>query len=252
MESRWKRRRRALWDPYFNPLLFFAAAYALGISINLAAARLLALKGPTLPRIFLFGGPALIVVAILAPRILQRFFRDEVDPAAEFVEPARQHKWLIALASPGGGIETARFAIRHHQPVLDRVWLICSRGGRTPSEDSARALEREMVDNALLRADQVKVIVLPVADFTNPERVRETIEGIYAQLPENLEERDVIIDITGGRKATTAGAFLAALPPGRHLEVVEPAEADAGGRGLTPGTIIQIAIDYSIKKVRPR
>lgn len=116
MESRWKRLRRALWDPYLNPLLFFAAAYALGISINLTAARLLAWKDPTLPRIFLFGGPALIALAILAPKILRRIFRTEIDPTAQIVEPAQRHKWLVALAcvanlfarwnDPLGGIGT--------------------------------------------------------------------------------------------------------------------------------------------------
>jgi hypothetical protein len=250
MEGRWKRWRRALWDPYLNPLLFFAAAYALGISINLTAARLLALKDPTLPRIFLFGGPALIALAILAPKILRRISRTEIDPTAQIVEPAQRHKWLVALASPGRGIETARFAIQHHIP--ERVWVICSRGGTTPSEESALALKRDMVDNAGFRDDQVRLVVLPVAEFSNPEKVREAIEEIYAQLPEDVEEKDVIIDITGGMKTTTAGAFLAALPPGRHLEVVSPAQVDKDGRGLTPETTIQITIDYSIKKVRRR
>lgn len=109
-----------------------------------------------------------------------------------------------------------------------------------------------MVDNAGFQDDQVRLVVLPVAEFSNPEKVREAIEEIYAQLPEDVEEKDIIIDITGGMKTTTAGAFLAALPPGRHLEVVSPAQVDKDGRGLTPETTIQITIDYSIKKVRRR
>ncbi len=73
-------------------------------------------------------------------------------------------------------------------------------------------------------------------------------EHVFQSLPSGIEESDVIVDITGGRKATTAGAFLAALPRGRRLEVVNPKKSEYRGRGLEPDDPMEIAIDYEVKR----
>lgn len=249
MSGRWMRWRVGLWNPSINPFLFFLAAFAFGVSVNLASAYL---QGHAiLSRLFLFGAPALILLAIVAPRIARRWFGTEVRPTVT-LGPARQHRWLIALASPGRGIETSGKAIRYHRPVLERAWLLCSRGGETPSEDAALALQHDLVFKGILRSDQICLVVLPVAEFMDPEKVRAAIDRIYDELPEDLDESDVIIDITGGRKTTTAGAFLAGLPEGRHLEIVEPAEVDSSGHGTLPGDPIEIDIAYRIRQARRR
>jgi hypothetical protein len=234
-----------------SPLLFFVAAYLFGISTNLAAAQIQ--KDARWSTILLVGGPALLLLAILAPAVVGRWFRDEVQATAHYQRPLA-HKWLIALASPGAGIETAEKAIRFHLPALEKVWLLCSKGEATESKPAAIGLREKLVGKAFLTIEQFELVELDVADFNTPQKVREKIEGIYAQLPEDLSPRDVIVDITGGTKLATAGAFLAGLPPGRHLEYVPPVpgKVSAGGGGLQPDEPVQIEIDLTVKKVKSR
>jgi hypothetical protein len=99
-----------------------------------------------------------------------------------------------------------------------------------------------------LAADRFQLLHLSNREFDNPERVRKTIDQeVFENLPTGMEASDVLIDITGGFKTTTAGAFLAGLPEGRRLQIVRPLTTDERGRGLKPGDPDEIAIDYRVK-----
>jgi hypothetical protein len=248
---RWSWRwRQALWDPRVSPLLFFLAAYLFGISINLASSRIG--QAGNWSEILLYGGPALVLLVILAPAVVGRWFRDEVRATARYERHPRHHKWLIALASPEPGIETAEKAIYYHLPALEKVWLLCSEKGEKESKPAAMALREKLARKEILSADRCELVVLSVEEFNTPQKVLDAIEAIYAALPEDLPPREVMIDITGGTKPATAGAFLAGLPPGRHLEYVPPVpgQVSEDGRGLKPDDPVQIEIDYTIKKVK--
>jgi hypothetical protein len=245
----WRRLRRGLWNPDASPFLFFLAAYLVGMSVNLASNAVS--KHPFAFWVFLLGGPSLIVLAIVAPVLAKRWLGERVEPSVSF-EPARPRKWLVVLASPPPGIETAEKAIRHHLPALEKVWLLCSRGVDKESEPAALGLKASLERAGLLRPEQVTVLPLSIAHFQDPEKVREAVEGIYDRLPEDLDEADVIVDVTGGTKLATAGALLAGLPPGRFLEYVPAVKFDERGRGEEPGPPIEIAIDYVIRKAPRR
>jgi hypothetical protein len=247
-----RRIREALWNPNANPLVFFIAAFFLGISVNLTSSLLEAAltekKAYTAFTAIAFGIPGLLVFAILAPRVFRWWTGEELETSAKLRHP-RPHKVLIAIASLGSGIDTAEKAIKYHLPALEKVWLLCSKG---ESEPLARELKRKLETELRFQSDVIEPVPLTPADFEHPEAVKDAIENIYGNLQEHLSESDVIIDITGGRKTTTAGAFLAGLPRGRHLEVINPKEIDAAGRGTKPDDPVQIDIDFWVKKARTR
>ena len=92
-----------------------------------------------------------------------------------------------------------------------------------------------------------------VDSFEDPEQVKDAIEDkVYGELPAGMRPDDIVIDITGGRKTTTAGAFLAGLPRGRHLEYNSPSEINIRGQGVKPGIPIQISLDYELRKLKRR
>lgn len=151
--------------------------------------------------------------------------------------------------SHGEGIATARKAIEYHLP--HRLWVIHSDLSKPDFETDIRDWA---VANRHLTASQICPIPLSDEQFEDPGTVQNEIDRkVYGDLPENWLEGDVIIDITGGRKQTTAGAFLAALPPGRRLEVNIPeAVSSEDARGKVPGDPVEIEISRRLKKVGRR
>ncbi|HXO20896.1 MAG TPA: hypothetical protein VOA87_13350 [Thermoanaerobaculia bacterium] len=243
MKSTLRRLRRGLWEPGASPVTFFVGAFLFAISANLVSSRLQ--EHSTLASGFVFGIVGLILVVLVS----RRWLADDIRPTVDYGAP-RKHKWLVALASPGGGIATAEKAIRYHLPVLQKVYLVCSRGKEPPlSEPAAKDLIKKLEQEGLLAQGQIELIPLSATAFDDPEAVRSAIEALYDLLPEGIAEHEVVIDITGGKKTTTAGAFLAGLPRGRHLEYVPATRVSSEGRGEEPGDPIEIVIDYKLKKL---
>lgn len=236
--------QESFWDVRKNPLVFSSVAYLTAVSSNLASTHV-APEG-IMREIVLYGPPLLLIFVILSP-FLERVVPRRRIQARPTVYAARKYSGLVALASPGGGIETARAAVNYHRPELRVLWLLCSK----TSGDAAKGLAADLVRSGSLRTDDIHLVVLSDDDFADPERVRSTIESeVYAKLPDGLTEENVIIDITGGKKETTAGAFLAGLPGERHLQVVRALSVDERGRGLVPGPPIEINIAFTIKKAK--
>ncbi len=246
----WRRFREALFNPSANPYVFFVVAYLTGISINLTSsllqARLIERKAYLVIAAIAFGIPAVVVLLLLTPKLFRWWLKGRLTMSAKVSNP-RYHKGLIAIASTGAGIQTAEKAIKYHWPALERAWLISSADGYKPSHPLAMALKLQMERNLGLNPEVIKVVPLSLAEFDDPESVRNAIEKIYSdELPEHFSEDDMIIDITGGKKTTTAGAFLAGLPPGRHLEVINSRRADGEGNVLEPADPIQIDIAFQV------
>jgi len=246
-----RRKLRSLWSAEGDPLIFFVTAFLVGISINLASNRIEDfLKQEKIPQ--LSTAIALGVVGIVLFAILVERWKARTQVVYTHLQPAQKAKWLIALASTGKGIATAEAAIRYHHSALEKIWLICSTGGEISSEAEAENLKQKFEQERILQPDQIQIVRLKNSQFEDPEAVKSEIEKIYEALPYDLSEKDVIIDITGGRKATTAGAFLAGLPEGRRIEIINPLEVDETGHGTKPGDPVEIVVDYSLKRVRPR
>jgi hypothetical protein len=155
------------------------------------------------------------------------------------------------LVSPGKGSETAAGAIEYHShsPGFSRVWLVHS----DTSKSSAEQLLEELSRRPHLSRETFCLLHLPDSQFDNPGLVHDLIErAVFRELPEGMTEAEVIVDLTGGMKGTSAGAFLAGLPRGRRLEYVSPATRDSRGRGTRPGEPIEIGIDYKLKRLPSR
>jgi hypothetical protein len=235
----------SFWEPRKGPLVFFGVAYLFGISVNVASNHI---QGRFWTPVFLYGIPTCIAVFILSPwavRFVGRLWRVAHVEGAH-LKAARRHEGLVVFASKGLGIATARAAIEYHRPK--HVWIYCS----TTSDSDAHDLASEVVRNNLMPTEGIHLLALTDDDFADPEAVRARIESdVYAGLSDiDLAEGDVVIDFTGGKKETTAGALLAGLLPGRHLEVVRPSEVEKNMRGEQPGEILEIDLRYKLRPAK--
>ncbi|MCS3924847.1 hypothetical protein [Methanosalsum natronophilum] len=70
----------------------------------------------------------------------------------------------------------------------------------------------------------IKLNSIPLKDneLTKPESIRKKISDIYKnQLPKDLNEDDVVADITSGTKAMTTGMIIACIKPNRKIEYLD-------------------------------
>ena len=239
---------KAISNPAVSPPIFFLSAFLLGLCSSLLSARL---DKTGLGNVLLIAVLAAVALVVLGPSVRKLWSKEEVAASVKIGSPV-PHEWLVVLASPEPGIGSAEAAIRYHLPALRKVWLLYSRGEPPASEKAALALAHRLESEGTLRADQIHRVPLSVADFFDPAKVRQVVEGIYDGLTDDLSESHVMIDITGGPKQATAGAFLAGLPEGRHMEVVSAAGQNQAGYALGAGDLLQIAMDYQVKRVPRR
>lgn len=191
--------------------------------------------------------PVVVGVAFIAsPWLAKVWPKRTVEPNAR-ISRANPFRGLVVFVSPGRGSGTAVRAVEYHGAALEHVWLVHSDASRETAEE---VLE-ELSQRPHLRREMFELVHLADAQFDNPGAVQDLIERVVFQaLPEGISETEVIIDLTGGMKGTSAGAFLAGLPRGRRLEYVPAAVKDARGRGTLPGAPIEIGIDFKLKRVR--
>ncbi|MEO8381526.1 MAG: hypothetical protein ABI779_17835 [Acidobacteriota bacterium] len=182
-------------------------------------------------------------IALLFPIIRQSLLPQRaLEPVSSLKIPATKHRGLIAFVSVGAGSATAEAAIRYHRESLVRAWLLHSPLSKRNAETLAETF-----------GPLVRLVPMTEEEFGDPEAVKGAIERIYSELSDfNLAASDVVIDITGGTKTTTAGAFLAGLPADRNLQVIRAATKDTDGRALQAGEPIEIDISYALKPLRRR
>jgi len=234
--------RQAFWDPWKNPLIFFAVAFAVGISINVLSSWLEDWDWA----VWIFGiGVPLVLVAVILSPLYDKLWR--YPEAVPVIVPSRSCKGLVVIVSQGVGSSSARAAIDYHVDSLQRVWIIHSEA----SEPDAKTLQSFCVTLPGLIRDQVIPLALTDQEFVaNPEATRVLIEErVYGDLGD-LQPDDVIIDVTGGTKATSVGATLAGLPLGRRLELVRGLKFDERGRATVAGEPFEIRMDYKLKPHR--
>lgn len=243
--------RRALTDPSHGPVVFLAGAFLAGLCMNVLSGWI----GSESP--WVRGGALLGVLLLLALASRSPFLEalagrlsGEVVPQARVLDRITRSRGLVVVASRGKGIETVEAAIAYHagETTLERLWILHSE----LSAPFARGLRDRWVGSGRFRSHDIVLLALSEEEFVQPQRVQEAIEeGVYGRLPAGLAERDVVLDLTGGRKTTTAGVFLAGLPPGRRLELVEPRSVDERGVGEAPSEVpMEIEIDYEVRPAR--
>jgi hypothetical protein len=241
--------RESFWEARKNPFIFFAVAYLFSLAVNLTSTAIARDTSPGWWWSIVIAVPVLVFGTILSPyfpRLFARLFGSR-QLSVRLPYPAPQFAGLVVLASVGAkGLEPAQVAIRHHHPRLQRLWIVHSRR----SLADAATLKADTVGAGLLPDAQVTLLDLSDPDFQDPEAVKRCLEdGVYANL-HGLAPSDVVIDITGGRKGTSIGAFLAGLPQGRWLEIVNPKRTNERAQGEEPEEHpTLIAIDYRLKRV---
>lgn len=120
--------------------------------------------------------------------------------------------------------ETCEVALQWHMATLRYVWLIHS----TKTAGLAEELKQE------LKAENVQVFLHHITDLNDLLAYMKTIEGIYADLPGDLRDEDVIMDYTGMGKNASVGSVLACLDrrralqyvPARYNDMLNPEEAN--------------------------
>lgn len=232
---------RSIWDAGYNPLAYFTIALVVGASVNVISGCIAQLFPVAAPRVSV-GIIVIALVALLFPAIRESLMpRRSLQPISSLKRDATKYRGLIAFVSVGGGSKSAERAIQFHTGTLVRAWLLHS-----PSSEA---------DAARLKKNYggVQLVPLTEAEFEDPEAVKNTIDRIYSTLhKDGLHTEDVVIDITGGTKRTTAGGFLAGLPEDRNLEVISAEEKDASGHAVTAGDPIEIDISYRVKPLGRR
>ena len=225
------------------PLLFYVVGYLINLSANVNASWM---QEHASARWALGLMVPVLVFCALAPPVVRRFLPLSPAPSARQYR-AGPCQGLVVIVSRGEGVATARAAIEYHAATLERVWLVHSE----QSLGDADALIGELSRDPRFSTGHFDKIPLSDADFGDPEAVRAAIEeAVFAALPRGMRQEEVVVNIMGGKKQTSAGAFLAGLQPGRRLEVVPALREDERLRGVTPGAPLEMRINYSLKRVR--
>ncbi len=230
-------------EPLTLPILLLVVSSLLSFAGNLAAASVEA--DSELWRLLLIGAPTLAVL-VIGGYLLWHLRRPlSVHLSHTLIDNARPCRGLVVLVSPGPGSESAKAAVRYHAASLKHVWLVHSDRSRSAATEVVEEISQEGVYGGPFET-------IPISDSqfeSYPEVVRERIEdGVFQRLPEGVEESDVVIDVTGGRKATTAGAFLVALRPGRRMQIVKPKETDDRARATHADDPVEIVLDYQVTR----
>lgn len=175
----------------------------------------------------------ILVVAVLIVWwvITQRFARLPIEVPFEVQQKAldRRYKGLILLVS---NVETCQTAIRFHQSMLKRCWLICS----PKTLDQAKELRRQFpqcVDEPIV-----------VNDVYDPVVFYQRINEIYqTRLPNGWQESDIIADYTGMTAHASVGMVLACVGTNRPLEYT-PAKTDRQDKIAGSLSPIKVTLDF--------
>lgn len=246
---RWTRSmREAIWDPRKGPLAFVIIGYALSVSTNVISADIAdrSLRW----WIFAVVVPLGVLALILSPMFARIFPQVDREPVSVLRRRARKYPVFVGIASQGKGISAMRSAIGYHHPTW--VFLIHSDASKADAETLFSELTAKGPDG-ILNAENFRLLHIGDDRFDDPESIRELIEKrVFGDLPEGMSEEDVMIDITGGSKGATAGAFLAGLADNRNLEVMLAKTKDADGRAQEADVPAEIDISYKVKKAGRR
>lgn len=246
---KWTRSmREAIWDPRKGPLAFVIIGYALSVSTNVTSE--LITDRSIWWWTFAVVVPLGVAGLILSPMFARIFPQVDREPVSVLRRPARRYQVFVGIASQGKGISAMRSAIKFHRPTW--VFLIHSDASMTDAEK----LKNELTageHQEIVKASNFQLLHIGDDHFDDPESIRELIEErVFGALPEGMYEEDVMIDITGGSKGATAGAFLAGLADNRNLEVMLAKTKDADGRAQEAGEPAEIDISYKVKKAGRR
>lgn len=110
-----------------------------------------------------------------------------------------------------------------HRGMLRKVWVICS-----PESSSQFKWFTQLFEPLFSSVDFEQAGGEDGVAFEDVGALVETIEGVLHGLPADMDESDVIIDITGGQKpASVAGMMVSLVDEGREIQYVQTNEPHA-------------------------
>lgn len=146
-----------------------------------------------------------LVLCLAAAALALALARQRPAPVDLGKELPRSRRGLILLVSKP---EVPRKAMKHHIPMLECCWLICSR----ESHAVAEKLKEEFAD----RVKKIEIVF--VNDVNDPLAFSEQVNLIYGHLPSGWREDDVIADYTGMTAHGSVGMALACISPQRPMQ----------------------------------
>lgn len=158
-------------------------------------------------------------------------------PLSAYTRAPAKHKGLILLVSR---LEPCEKAITYHTPILQRVWLLCSAQTLPIAQQIQNAKCEFLIHDPLV-----------INDLHNPIEVKGRIEDIYASLPSEWEESDLIADYTGMTAHCSVGVALACLSPTRHLQYT-PAAFDENRNPTGSLEPIEVWLDWDLTGLVPK
>jgi uncharacterized protein YkvS len=196
------------------------------------------------------GVIGIIVLAIvLSPR-----FRKSIVDLRKLVivvpEPKTgvRRKALVAFVSVGNGRTSALQAAQYHLGVLEHLWLITSKDGRSDADWVVQQIEAALAADTAVPRLKIHATTFLDEILSIPE-AKAKVELIrhLAIKVEKIPENEVICDFTGLNKLASAGMILACAPRSALLQYMYPNQAEEGrpvyAAGSTPR---EIAIAYRV------
>lgn len=141
--------------------------------------------------------------------------KDQIISKIDSVKNLEDAEGLGELYKVRGIGQTFR-AIKHHLGRLEVCWLLC-----TGDVKNGKELVEYFIKKFSSRT--VKVKPVPLESPNEIESVYKVINEIYVKGREedNLEEKEVIADVTGGTTIMSSAMTLACISPDRDIEYVE-------------------------------
>jgi len=104
-----------------------------------------------------------------------------------------------------------------HQPCLQKVWVVCS-----PESAKQYPWFKRMFSPLFAGVSFHQV---QVKSFEHIGSLVQSLEDIYANLPKDIDETDVVIDVTSGQKpASIAGMMVSLVNANRQVQYVQTNE----------------------------
>lgn len=208
------------------PFLFGSLALAI---MGNAAYQLLTNWFGTSNRAAVAIGGAMLLIVLGAAWLLSRFV-NRLRPSPPLLgkkqPPAR--KGLILLVS---NEQTSRKALEWHGDVLRHCWLLCS----AQSASTAEKLRSELVE----QGKSAELIL--INDVFDPLEYQDKVASIYASLPPNYSETDVILDFTGMTACASVGSVLACLNERRAIQYT-PAQYNPALKAMQPLQPVEVTL----------
>jgi hypothetical protein len=109
-------------------------------------------------------------------------------------------------------------AIEFHKSRIETLYLFTSSGSKGTTTDSDLFVR---LVNALYPGISVAELVPGGVDFENIKEIFSAVEDLYGDaVAQGYKEKDVLVDITGGKKPNSIAASIATLAAGRKFQYI--------------------------------